>query len=192
MTKRDKIAFKKFYKRKVQEAIKITQKEQKMYEEIRDYLDYICRSAIDDFYSDYMPKGSDPIFYTRQYSLYKAYRIIVEDGHFEVDYNWEYMDDEIHGELTEYIYNIAFIRGYHGGATSGDGHPASGIPYWRTPFPTFDNWGRPAAISRSPYMVIEEEAQKYIDIQGKRWQKEILLPLAKIVYELDARYDKIR
>ena len=191
MTKRDKIAFAKFYDRKIREVEKIILKEQKMYEEMRDYLDYICRSVIDDFYSDYMPKGSDPIFYTRQYDLYNAYRINVVSGLWEVEYSPDFMEKE-HRISNEYIFDIAFIRGYHGGATSGDGHPSSGIPYWRTPFPTFDNWGRPAAISKSPYLTMEEETQNYLDIQSRRWRKEILLPLVEIVSEIQTRYNKIR
>ena len=191
MTKRDKIAFAKFWDRKIQEVEKIILKERKMYDEMYDYLDYICRSVIDDFYSDYMPKGSDPIFYTRQYDLYNVYRINIVSGLWEVKYDHEFMKKK-HRESNKYIYDIAFINGYHGGAVSGDGHPANGIPYWRTPFPTFDNWGRPAAISKSPYLTMEKETQDYLDMQSIRWRKEILLPLTEIAYEIRSRYNKIK
>lgn len=187
MTKRERVALVKFLIRKKKEFNKYQEKHEKFKADMISDLDYICRTIVDDFYSDYMPKGSDPIYYVRKYSLYDAYKITINDEAWDVDEGPEYMNKEIHGEFTEYIYDIAFVRGYHGGATSGDGHPASGIPYWRTPFPTFDSWGRPAAISKSPYMRMEKECQDYFRIKEAEWERTIYKPVEQLYYEVEQR-----
>ena len=185
MTKRERIALSKYIAKKIEQAEKYVDKYEKFKLDMVSDLDYICRTIVDDFYSDYMPKGSDPIYYVRKYDLYNAYKIIIDDDTWEVDEDWKYMHE--HGKWNEYIYDLSFVRGYHGGAISGDGHPDPGIPYWRNPFPTFNNWGRPAAVSQSPYYRMEEEANRYFEKMDAEFEKTIMKPLEQIVFDVKQR-----
>lgn len=119
----------------------------------KDIEENIIKRVIEDFYDDYTPK-----LYKRKYSLRKAYKFTVNNGVYTIDYNSKYMT-RIHRASNEYIYNLAFISGYHGGATSisdaklekwasrgvdnthpspanyygGDTPISGGTPYYRTP-----------------------------------------------------------
>lgn len=113
----------------------------------------IIKKAIEDFYDDYPPH-----LYKRKYSLRKAYKFTVKNGCYTIDFNYRYMKKH-HRASNAYIYNLAFISGYHGGATSisekkinkwdnlgiNNRHPSpakyyggdipisGGTPYYRTP-----------------------------------------------------------
>lgn len=130
-------------------------------DEIREQIEYIIRSVIDEFYEDY----PDPIFYRRKYDLYNAVKFKVTRT--ELDINASYKNLEYkHGyeeNYNEYIYNLTFIGGYHGGADIGPGHPNPGVPYYRN-FPTCNTWTRPALrASFSPAKKISRKIDSYLD-----------------------------
>lgn len=131
-------------------------------DEIRE----LCRQAVSNFYSLY-----DPHYYRRTDSLRKAFKISFDEneGILKVDYSPDYMPDT-HRAPTDYIFDIAFVEGYHGGsskiAPEKEGkwgkHPNTGEMYWRQPplvygvRHPYTKWGRPAEQSVSPYLYIQE------------------------------------
>ena len=139
---------------------------QKYSKEAKEYLDYIGRTAVDDFYSDY-----DPHIYNRQYDLYNAYRIHINTKRWEIVTDPGFMK-KTHRVSNQYIFDWAFKFGYHGGAFDGPGHPNGVEPYYRT-FPYYKTWSNPAVRAGfSPYLQIEEEATKYLDDTAVAMQKE--------------------
>lgn len=100
-------------------------------------LHYFFETAITRFYSTYSPYYYDRrgtmnnIFFTeRDGSLLRFW--------FDSDL-MPYRDGSV-GDL----YDTVFVHGYHGGASSGDGHPNPGTPYYRKPVGEWSQWGRPA------------------------------------------------
>ena len=122
----------------------------------------VCDNTITEWYSSY-----DPIMYNRRGSLYNMFEVRINGTKLLVD-----IDGEGLAGLDEYLYNLTFIRGYHGGADKGEGHPQYGIPYWRKPIPQFTQWGRPAQRNFSPYYRIKTRLDKRLTEVDKERQKE--------------------
>jgi hypothetical protein len=143
---------------------------------------YQCRQAlelsIEQFYDDYTPK-----MYNRQEGLLKAYRIN-SDGTYEFDENLITGRHRINDK--EYLYNLAFREGYHGGAKDGPGHPSPGIPYWRTP-------------PHPGMMYLEEYDELCYVNRWALWGKQAVrtTPILSIVddkiamFDFDKKYNKI-
>lgn len=134
-------------------------------------LQELGKSIIAQWYASY-----DPIFYDRTRSLYKTYDIRIEDGEFlVVDFDAEYMNEYGHRVSNSYIYENSFEKGFHGGADKDNKknkHPNPGIPYWRTPIGSFQQWGRPAIYTFSPYQRMNSEMRKKIKQITKQGQAE--------------------
>lgn len=139
--------------------VKIDKMNKKYPQKYRDEAYMVCDSIITDWYSQY-----DPIFYNRSGSMYKMFEVKTNGTKLIVDFDGDSLDG-----LNKYIYDIAFVGGYHGGADKGANHPRPGIPWWRTPIPEFSEWGRPAKKSFSPYnrMMIELD-KKMTEIDKER------------------------
>lgn len=102
------------------------------------------RFAVEDWYMAFNPNS-----YERTESLLHVYDVQPFVGEINVHLS----SDELggHRASNDYIYNLAFIQGWHGGAFQG--FP----PLWRTGF-NFSEWGDPAPKTTSAYMLM----QKYI------------------------------
>lgn len=136
----------------------------------------VCDTVITKWYSSY-----SPIIYDRVGSLYDMFKVRINGTKLLVD-----IDGEGLSGLSEYLYNLTFVEGYHGGAKSGTSyyrspqgtklmafpHPQPGVPYWKTPIPEFYRWGRPAVRSFSPYYKIRETLDKRLGLIDKERQKE--------------------
>lgn len=155
--------------------------------ESRENLKYIVQTAIDRFYEDY-----EPHFYGRAFDLYHVYKINVDENGWNIDFSPDFMK-AYHRVSHEYIFENSFINGYHGGATSGYGHPDPGTPYWRNPshktimdlnslrsasYEIYffkkgdDKWLRPAIKSPSPYNEIRYKAKDYMDLAYEKYMNE--------------------
>lgn len=126
----------------------------------RDELEEIGRSVISEWYATY-----DPIFYNRQMGLKHAWRVNLHGTNYSVEFGPELMDAS-HRVGNDYIFENSFMNGYHGGAMH------NGIPYWRTPYPDFVAWGRPALRSFSPYSRMVSEMNRKIKEIDKEKQDE--------------------
>lgn len=133
--------------------------------------------VITQWYSSY-----DPFFYDRRGSLYEMFEVKLDGTNYIVKFN----NDNL-GGFEEYIYNLTFIEGYHGGARGGENHPKDGVPYWRTPYPFFSRWGRPALRSFSPYyrMVNRMKTKiKEIDTEKQKEYDQIIEKAMKSINKL--------
>ena len=149
---------------------------------IYEDLYYIMDSCIDKFYESYTPK-----FYKREHSLYHAYKVKINDCIIGWDFSPSYMPDGYdheHRATNEYIFQMAFVEGYHGGANTiaenkvekWGKHPHDGQYWYRTAPPIFakdeppySRWsgqskhGYGAAVRKGmpPKTRIEDEINKY-------------------------------
>ena len=89
-----------------------------------------------EFYNQYSPNR-----YKRTYDLYNV--IHIDEDTLDITIDLKYMENE-HRVSNEYIFNQMYNKGWHGGAISGEGHPDSGTPYWRKPYPYYRYWYKPA------------------------------------------------
>lgn len=116
------------------------------------------KSAINEFYNSY-----NPIYYSRSYSLYNllSTRITSDNIYISTDsnnLNGSYRVDD------DYIYDIIYKEGWHGGATDGIDsfgkyHPKPGIPYWRTPTPIYSHWGNQSIKTVSPFDLFNKKLE---------------------------------
>lgn len=184
-----KVALLNFIKKKLKELQKIEAQMYQLFHKMEDDLDYICRTIIDDFYSDYMPNshtGVDPVFYRRTFDLYNIYRIYVEDGFKQVALSSDFMQHE-HHQGNDYIYKMTIEQGYHGGSY-GKNTPQPNTPYYRKPYPEYTEWGRPAVKSAvPPEKIFELEVNEYFDKSDKEFHNKIFIPAKKIVDEMKNR-----
>lgn len=137
---------------------------------IAEELDEIGKEVVARWYADY-----DPVFYDRNRGLYKAYKITVIGTRIRADADASYMSEaSAYNQDTELVYNIAFERGYHGGSYGREGNQRI-IPYWRTPFPEYTSWGRPARKSFSIYEEMKAQmtkrAQELVDERNSKIDK---------------------
>lgn len=135
-------------------------------------LNEIGKHVISKWYATY-----EPIYYHRQMSLKHAYDVKLHGTDYSVVFDSSLISSFQHHQDNDYIYQIAFIEGYHGGDTfggesKGSPHPHPGIPYWRTPFPYFTSWGRPAKRSWSPYYEMVNQMNNAIKKLDNKKQKE--------------------
>lgn len=128
-------------------------------------LNKIARLEVWKWYNTYTPK-----YYNRKRTLYYAFDITGKNGIIKIHFGAEkmYSAHFVDRISSDYIFENSFMRGYHGGAISGLEHPNPGIPYWRTPYPIYENWSFPAARDTSPYDKIIKEIRKYeVKIRSK-------------------------
>lgn len=135
----------------------------------------ISNEAIAHYYNAYTPR-----MYKRKESLYDAVDYGIRNGE---DFYWEYGADLInvrHRASNEYIFDVMFMEGWHGGAKNGPGHPSPGTPYWKYP-PTARNmyleeydeivyvtpwtfwYPSPAVKSEAPFNMIMNAWHSYIN-----------------------------
>jgi hypothetical protein len=131
------------------------------------------KMAIEQFYDDYTPK-----IYQRQGGLLDAYQI-------NPDGSFDFKSSLISGDYSvgkDYIYTLAFEEGYHGGSKDGEGHPSPGTPLYKTPYPTYENWGRQAEQT-TPIIEMVDGMISWFGFDAK--YEEILLNLVyvKIITE---------
>lgn len=142
---------------------------QKVIPKMMKEADFIVKSAIDAYYDAYEPK-----VYRRNESLYSVFKIEFSPAYgFELAFDPKYMKEGSHRVGNEYIYDVMFKKGYHGGA------PHNGDYYWRFPspqsaqalgVPAFITWYPfgPAAQSESPWERIQIEWGDYTNGSGKK------------------------
>lgn len=137
----------------------------KYLKEVKEQLEYACRTSVDTFYESY-PKLKE-LSYDRLGDLYNAFEVVVDEKKQGVHMDSSLMQYEHHQD-NEYIYENSFMRGYHGGSIGTD---QNGItqsePWYRTP-PAWERWYYRAAKSKSPYQMIKERAELRID---EEWEK---------------------
>lgn len=131
---------------------------------IKEELNEIALGTITEWYATY-----EPFIYKRKMSLKHAFKVTATPDLFAIDYSPEFMNDYVHHQSNEIIFNNSFIEGYHGGSR-GDGQNE---PRWRYPSPIKSHkppyyriWHPDyeyAVQTFSPYEEIEKEAQKKID-----------------------------
>ena len=153
----------------------------------------ICKSAVDSYYNDYDPMKHGK--YRRKYSLYEAYHVGIRGKKFVFELGDELMTSR-HRVSNEYIYEMMFQEGWHGGANkiAEDKidrwlpHPDPGVPYWRYPgkprgnMERWERWNRfPAPRSKkSPYNTIKDEWIEYINSEKcEKEQIDIFVPIFK-------------
>lgn len=168
-----------------------------------DNLKYIASTSIDKFYEDY-----EPHFYQRTYDLYNTYRISVTEDEWKIDFdsswmmNWHRVDEQD----PEYIFENSFIRGWHGGALSGEGHPNPGVPYWRKPdvfvptatggsllmFSHQSPWLSPALKSPSPYEEIVRKSNLYMELEIAKYHESYNENLDEMQRKVIRNLERIR
>lgn len=152
----------------------------------------ICDLAVDEFY-----RGYHPFTYRRTNDLKNAYFIDIVNDKFIFILGSRYMKhshrvDRGKYPNQDYIFETVFINGWHGGATSGEGHPEGDDAYWRTPSPKYAQktgtkpyvywYSRPAVKSeKSIYQVIKEEKDSLVDYYESKMKNEFLIKAYKQV-----------
>lgn len=173
-------------------------------DELRDELNSIAQSAIDDFYDDYTPNT-----YNRHGDIYNTYKVTVEIDEFEinykVDFDPKYM--QYHGGIKDYLFNIVFEEGWHGGAISGNGHPDPGTPWYRnlgaisqarklgidsSGLSPSSFWLREAERSNSPYETIKSNMNKYYSTWEKKYIHELNEYLKNKLSELKKIFNEMK
>ncbi len=143
----------------------------------------IVRGAVDSYYETY-----SPLVYSRTESLYNVFRPEDTADGFELVFSSDRMGG--HRVDGEYIYNVMFKKGYHGGA------PHNGGYYWRWPSPrTLQEggippysmwylWG-PAPQSEAPWDRIQSEWNAYANGPGKQLVLNALkMEITKVIKEV--------
>ena len=113
------------------------------------------RKSINAFYHTYKP-----IYYHRQWGLRNMFNISANNGRIKMKFDGSFAENN-YSQGSDYVFNIVFLQGYHGGSDYGEGHPAPGIPYWKTPHPYYTEWSRSAKQSESPMDLINEALDQY-------------------------------
>ena len=149
----------------------------------------LFRESVRSFYGAYSPAE-----YHRRYSLYKMGKFEVASESILIHVGGEYSPIG-HRVDNDYIYTNSFVKGFHGGAISGQNHPSPGVPYWRTPKPHYPYWGRPAASSDSPeekfgelwdaYLQgpYEKYFQRMVAFLKKKYEEELTALIVELVLE---------
>ncbi len=141
-----------------------------------DDLNDIGRQIISDFYSSY-----EPHLYRRKGSLKDVFRVTMSKNHV---LTYEFSEDFLsadHRASNDYIYDISFIKGWHGGAPKSD-YQWSPVDnqslYYRAPAPgkgvrAYTHWGRMAERTESPRDRMVEEMDASIEQNMKEMQKQL-------------------
>ena len=140
--------------------------------------------GVNEFYGTY-----DPKLYGRTGGLKTfAKPEIVGNEDFVFQFGPEYGQGSYSVGL-EYIFIKIFMLGWHGGADSGLGHPASGIPYYRTPYPYYNRWGRQAIKSpTSPYQNIINHWNAYCQNEWPSIKQQIIDNVIKKYWDKIEKY----
>lgn len=160
----------------IDKAMSDIEKLQKKYDKkfVED-LEDIGRQIISDFYSSY-----EPHLYHRKGSLKDVFKVTMSKDHrLTYEFNEDFMTAS-HRVSNDYIYDIAFIKGWHGGAPKSDYQwsPADNQDlYYREPAPgkgvkAYTRWGRVAERAESPRDRMVEEMDASIDENLAHMQKE--------------------
>lgn len=171
--------------------------------ESSEELNYIAKSAIDKFYESY-----EPLMYERTYDLYHTYRITVTENEWSIDFDPSFMEEwhRVDAKDPTYIFENSFIRGWHGGAISGEGHPNPGVPYWREPinfiegafggklwyFTQDSPWHSPSLMSPSPYKEIVRKSNVYMKVKIARYHSEYNANVDKFRQQMIRNLERIR
>lgn len=121
------------------------------------------KDAISTYYKSYRP-----LLYQRQYSLNGIYKIDMVGGKVFFDSS---LIGGVHRADDEYIYDVMFKKGYHGGA------PHNGNYYWRFPSPQLASeigvqpyiaWYPfgPAVQTESPFSIMSNDIYNYVNTYG--------------------------
>lgn len=131
-----------------------------------DRVKTIFNETVQDFYGSYTP-----MYYDRNESLYDILETSADDTSLSIGFDPGKMTSFRSGYSGEDgLYDQVFRRGWHGGAGSGEGHPAPGKPYWRTPIPQFYNWGDEAPVAAvSP---LEDFKRRLADYEDSQMQSD--------------------
>ena len=155
--------------RNVKKALRDIEKINNKYPNIyRDEIKLVADSVIDMWYDSY-----DPIFYDRYGQLFKAYSIVLKKGTCNVYFGSNQMKS-VYNQSKNWIYKNSFIGGYHGGSRH------NGVPYWRTPYPFFTDWGEPAVFTFSPYERMVTEINNTIKEIDTQKNEEVSLIIEKV------------
>lgn len=147
-------------------------------------LNKISRLAVWRWYKTYSPK-----YYHRRRTLYYAFDITENNGVIRIHFGNEkmYRCHFVDKYDANYIFFNSFEEGYHGGARDGEDHPNPGVPYWRTPYPTFDRWSYPARQDYSPYNLIVDDVKEYEEKTRaqifKEFKRRIMPRLVRVLYQ---------
>ena len=129
----------------------------------------IVTTAIDSYYDSY-----SPYVYNRSESLYSIFSIEDTTSGFDLLFDESKLNGKHReGASGQYIYDVMFKKGYHGGA------PHNGNYYWRYPSPQFASelgippyitWYPfgPAIQTESPWERIQAEWNTYSNTEGKQ------------------------
>jgi len=136
----------------------------------RDEIQRVYKETIKRFYDEYTPN-----IYQRTGSLYNLMSV-TEDTETNI-VAWDYDEKKMTPTRKnkaggrEYLMDIVFGEGWHGGADKGPGHRNPGVPYYRQPPPYYRHWDRyPAArYPGSPYQIAEEAIRKLDEPGGPFW-----------------------
>lgn len=104
--------------------------------------------SVSEFYNSYSPE-----FYGRTGSLYEVMTTIRTDESLTLSFIPSNATVMNNGDT---VYGLAFKHGWHGGATAPDG-----VMRYRTPYPYYKHWGRPAVHSSSPYETLKAKVEGY-------------------------------
>lgn len=158
-----------------------------IYEDLAEIFD----ACITKYYADYTPK-----YYSRTYSLYKVYKLQIRGTWIRWEFNSDFIPKihRVDAVDPEYIYNWMFVKGYHGGAVRGKEHPHPGMPWYRTPPPSFakdlppySRWSKNMSEYSmiSPYKRIENEIKNYEQNRKTiigRSINDAIIPAQKLVF----------
>lgn len=168
-------------------------------------------NAVNKYYADYKPKHPENRTYSLKNALilddlptitteyngknfdldfsFTAKIVPDETSAFRSGYRSVYNDDGVE-DLNDFDYLLAkddlfyqsFVLGWHGGAGSGDNHPAPDNPYWRTPYKKFTRWmDKPAPVtSPAPFFLFTKGLMNSKDFQIE-FDKLYLPKLNKLV-----------
>lgn len=135
-----------FIKKNEEEAM------QQALEHVYKDINEIFEEGISEFYDEYTPR-----YYHRKYALYDTYRITKTKNSLIIQADGSYMPSGIHRASNDYIFDLVFVQGYHGGAFSDE--TGGDEPYWRVPPLTaslppgikpYTDWGSVAEQTESP------------------------------------------
>lgn len=152
-----------------QQEIQRKQLQAEYTKKLLEEIEFIMHHAVTQFYDSYsrhvyMPTGN----------LYNAYKVTdkTKKGNNTNEYNIsielgaEFMKEKYErGATADYIYNLSFVKGFHGGAFSSTA-PSSSVPYWREPVPFYTSWYKPAVHTTPPRSIILKEL-KELKTKGK-------------------------
>lgn len=129
------------------------------YKEFGDYqrsaIEALFHESVQQFYDAY-----SPTYYARSYGLNDLLEMHTDDfGMVTYDTAEDLVnEDNLHRDGNGgSLYDKVFVRGWHGGAESGPGHPAPGVPYYRGlgSRGLYAYWSRPAVRTEPAFRIFQ-------------------------------------